>query len=359
MKVLIINTVGLLYDGITSVIMSYLNAMDLDGLDIYIAATVKVQSEVKEQFEKIGCKVICMPSRKTKTMAYALFLLQFIRKNKIQVVHAHGNSATLAIEMSAAWLGGCKKRIAHSHNTRCNHARIDKMLRPILNMFYTDAFACGDAAGKWLFGNKSYKILNNGREIGKFSFDLETRMRMRTEYNLTDELVIGHVGGFYEQKNHKFLLKIYREILSIEPNAKLFMIGDGPLKNEIAALAADMKDSLVFTGNTNRVVDLLQAMDGMLLPSLFEGLPLVAIEWQINGLPCVLSDTITRDCAITNTVEFMSLNDTAVDWAKKILYLVKMNDRENSASMAPLLVKKSGYDIEDSAKKLRDFYLKE
>lgn len=161
-RILIISTVGLIYDGITSVIVSYLKAMNREGLDIYIVGTIDVKDSIRNQIEAMGCKVIELPNRRSNPMNYFFQLSKFVRKKKIDVVHAHGNSGTLAIEMVAAWLGGCKKRIAHSHNTKCDQVKADKLLRPIFNIFYTDALACGSEAGRWLLEEKNLKYCKMG-----------------------------------------------------------------------------------------------------------------------------------------------------------------------------------------------------
>lgn len=356
-KVLIISTVGLIYDGITSVILSYLQAMDRSGLDIYVASTIKCEDDIKRKLESINCHVVDFPSRRNETSQYFFSLVSFIRKNNIEVVHAHGNSGTLAIEMVAGWLGGCKKRIAHSHNTRCDQVKADKLLRPVFDLFYTDAMACGDAAGRWLFKDKPFTILSNGRDVTTFAFNESIRVKKRAELNLKNEIAIGHVGGFFEQKNHKFLLKIFREILRKEPTAHFYLIGDGPLRAEIELSAKDLKDNLVLVGTTPYVSDYLQAMDGMLLPSLFEGLPLVAIEWQINGLPCVLSDAVTKECSFTENCTFMSLDESAEVWANKIIEMSKKDGRAVDSKRGVIQAKADGYDINENAKLLRKIYV--
>lgn len=356
-KVIIISTVGLIYDGITNVLLSYLQAMDLEKFDVYIAATVRTEPGIRKKLEGLGCHIVDLPSRSENTARYFFRLIYFIRRNKIRVIHAHGNSGTLAVEMLAGWVGGCKKRIAHSHNTQCGQMKMDKLLRPVFNLFYTDALACSRAAGRWLFGKKKFMVLQNGRNIAWYAYDESIRKAVRDEYHLKKEFVFGHVGGFFEQKNHQFLLQIYKEILKREPDAWLFMVGDGPLKKEIERQVGSLGDNVVFTGATDRVVDYLQAMDAMLLPSFFEGLPLVAIEWQINGLPCILSDTVTRDCAFTETAVFMSLEDTAGKWAERVIQMARNADRRINAETAKQKAKNAGFDINDSACILEELYL--
>lgn len=354
-KILIVSTVGLIYDGITNVILSYLKAMDRENMEIYIAGTIKVHPRIQKRMEDLGCKMINLPNRRTEPIKYFVELSRIIRKYKIKVVHAHGNSGTLAIEMLAAWLGGAKKRIAHSHNTKCDQVKLDRILRPVFNLFYTDAFACGKEAGEWLYGNKKFTILTNGRNIDTFSFNKMKREKFRKQLNIENEIAIGHVGGFFEQKNHRFLIEIYKKIKEIRPNVKLYMIGEGPLKNEIQSLSEGL--DIDFVGNIDNMSDYLNAMDGMLLPSLFEGLPLVALEWQLNGLPAILADTVTKECMISDNIEFYSLDEKAIDWAMRIIELVENNEREKSSKKAQVMAKEKGFDIKESAKMLRRVYM--
>lgn len=354
-KVLIISTVGLIYDGITNVILSSLKSMDRNGLELYIVDTIDSKPNIRKQFEELGCNVIELPNRRTETFQYFILLIKLIKKNKIDVVHAHGNSGTLAVEMVASWLGGARKRIAHSHNTKCDQKKADKLLRPVFKIFYTDALACGIEAGKWLFGDTKFTVISNGRDINAFSFDEKKRQVYRKKLGINDEIVIGHVGGFYEQKNHVFLIEIYRAIKQIEPKAKLYMIGDGPLKATIESLAKDVE--INFTGTIDNVTDYLNAMDGMILPSLFEGLPLVALEWQLNGLPILLSNTITDECSISDNVKFLSLNLSAKKWAEEILPMIKSNERCLNSQKAQKTAREKGFDIKTIAEELRKMYL--
>lgn len=353
-NILIISTVGLIYDGITSVIISYLQAMDLSGLKIYVAATIDSKPNLRKQIEELGCTVVDFSNRRTHTLKYAVELSMYIRRKKIDVIHVHGNSGTMAIEMIASYLGGCKRRIAHSHNTRCDQVKADKMLRPLFYRFFTKAIACGTEAGNWLFPNRDFEVLKNGRNIDYFSFSQEKQSAFRKKLSIDGSIAIGHVGGFYPQKNHDFLVEIYREIRKMEPDAKLYMIGDGPLKSEIEQKASNI--GVVFTGTTDSISDYLNAMDGMLLPSLFEGVPLVVIEWQINGIPCLLSDKISKECALTENVEFLSLSELPENWAKKIINMAKNNNRELSAKIAIDKVMACGFDIIESAKRLKQIY---
>ena len=354
-KVLIISTVGLIYDGITSVILSCLKAMDRMGIEFYIAATIDLKPNIRAQLEELKCNIVDFPNRRKQPVKYFLALSKFIKESNIDVVHAHGNSGTLAVEMVAAWIGGAKKRMAHSHNTKCDQIKADKLLRPVFDLFYTDGLACGVEAGKWLFKNRQFTVLNNGRDISLFSYKPVDRQLIRSQLGLNDEIAIGHVGGFFEQKNHAFLIDIFKEIKKIEPSAKFYLIGDGPKRKEIEELSKGL--DVDFLGTVDNVSDYLNAMDGMILPSLFEGLPLVAVEWQLNGLPVLASDTVTKECVISENFEFFSLAESSGRWAKKIVQMIRSNNRQNNSIRAQINAKKRGFDINVSAKILRDMYL--
>ena len=357
-RILIISTVGLQLDGITSVITSYLEAMNRSDMEIYVAGTINIQQSIQKRLEAMGCWVVNLPNRQIETFKYFFVLQKFIYTHQIDVVHAHGNSATLAIEMIAAWMGGCGKRIAHSHNTKSDHPKADKLLRPVFNLFYTDALTCGKDAGKWLFGMKPYTILRNGRDINRYNYDETLRKKMRLRYGLTDQLAIGHVGGFVPQKNHEFAVAVYRKILIMRPDAKLFFVGDGPLRAVMEATCSDFRENIIFTGNMECISEFLQAMDGMILPSLFEGFPLVTIEWQINGLPSILSASITQECVLTDFTKQLSLERSASEWASIIINMAEKQDRKENALMGKKNICKSGYNISESTNILRQIYLK-
>lgn len=357
-KVLIISTVGLKYEGITSVILANLEAMKRDDLDIYLAGTIEVHPEIAEKITGLGCEIIDLPNRRTDTAAYFKALIRVIRRKKIDVVHAHGNSATMTIEMAAAFLGGCRCRIAHSHNTCCEQVRADKMLRPFFYLLCNKNLACGKAAGEWLFGNRPFTIIANGRNIEKYKFDSEIRRSIREKYHWENKTVIGHVGGFLPQKNHTFLIDIFQAVHKKQPDTELVLFGDGPLRGETEQKVEKLglKDCVKFMGLSDQVNCFLQAMDGMLLPSVFEGLPLVAVEWQIAALPCVLSNEVTTDCAFSDLVEFCSLEENPDVWADILLKKIKNTDRNEEALNVIAETKRSGFDIRDNAELLHDIY---
>lgn len=358
-KLAVISTVGLQYNGIANIILSYLQAMDFKGLDVYVVGTIAVEEKIAKKLESYGCKIVYLESRKEKPLKYWNELRKFIKKEKIEVVHVHGNSATMTIDMSAAWLGGAKRRLAHSHNTTCEQKKADKLLRPFFYMLTTDRLACGEEAGKWLYRDRDFTIIKNGRDESLFKYDEKVRTQLRKNYSLEGKTVIGHVGGFLEQKNHAFLVEILRCISDKSDNVSFVLLGDGELKPQIERKVKDygLMEKTIFTGNVDNVSDWLQVMDGMLLPSLFEGLPLVSIEWQLAGLPSVLSDNIDKECAASDLVSFLSLEDKPEIWADEILRKIAENQRSISSENSIELLRGKGFLLSTNVNKLKEIYI--
>ena len=356
-NIAIISTVGLKYDGITSIILSYLESMNRDGMNFYVISSWDSDSRIEQQFIDLGCKVIKVPSRKKNPIKYMYYLTKIIRNNEIDIIHVHGNSATMCIELMAGVLGGSNKRIVHSHNTKCEWVKADKLLRPIFYRLYTDALACGLEAGKWLYKDREFIILNNGRDVKKYCFSMRQREECRKKLKINEELVIGHVGGFFEQKNHEFIVKVFKEILKKNTYSKLLLIGDGPLKKQVETSVNDIADRVIFVPKSNKIPKYLNSMDAIIFPSLYEGFPLVTIESQMNGLPCLVSDTVTKDCKLTDLLCFLSLDVNEKLWANKLLDMISKSKRIEDSAIACKLIKKSGFDINDNSDILRNIYL--
>lgn len=335
-----------------------MTAMDKSGMDIRVLATNSPEKNVIQKIENSGCKVVLIPYRKKNVVKYFWTLYYYIVKEKIDIVHVHGSSAIMSIELVAAKLAGCKVRIAHSHNTTCENQRIDKILRPIFNRSYTTAFACGQDAGRWMFGKRDFTIIPNGRNLKRYEYDIERRSEYRNRLGISsDALVIGHVGRFNRQKNHEYMIRIFSEVYKEERNSYLVLVGTGEKVDEIRKLVRKLKleKNVIFTGVIENISDYLSAFDVMLLPSLYEGLPLVVIEWQIAGLPCIVSDTITKECKITPLVKFKSIEKEAEAWANDIRNLA-LQDRNDNKNVIFNKIKMAGYDIESGAEKLKQMY---
>lgn len=359
MKLLMIPSGGMGLDGITMSVMNYYRYFNKSNIQTTFVAT-KIKCEQKyfnlilNEIESNGDSVVKI-ERSMNILKYLFQLVKLLKKNKYDIVHVHGSSSLIAIELLAAKLCGIKVRIAHSHNTTCKHRILNILLKPIFNYLTMYRLACGKDAGKWLFGQKDFKVLRNGIEVEKFRYNKEIRERMRINLNLAGKKVIGHVGTFNEQKNHTFLIDILKELLIIDQNYRLVLIGDGEKREEIErkALRAGIKDKVIFLGRRTDISELLQAMDLMVLPSIYEGLPVVTIEWQAAGLPIVASDKVTSEIELTNLVTFKSLNDKVTEWAITIDSLIKY-ERVSKINE----IGKAGYDIKTNSDVLVNLYNK-
>ncbi len=359
MKILCINTNGLFNDGITNSILSYYENMDRHGLDIFLLdANGGIDSEITGRSKTAGL-TLCYTAQRKKLISYILKTAAFIRREKFDIVHVHGSSALLAADLLAAWLGGCKIRIAHSRNTTCSHRSLDTLLRPLFYRLCNVRFACGREAGKWLFRDREFIVIPNGKDLKKYSFNASARDSVRREHGWEHYTVLGHVGRFNEQKNHVFLLNVFRILAEKDDSFRLALVGTGrPGRVEkIRDLARDLnlEDRIDFLGERNDVPDLLHGMDLMLLPSLYEGLPNVVIEWQTAGLPALLSDRITKECAITDLVSFLPIDQGPECWADMVMRFGP-TDRITASRKACEQMRQAGFDIVEDAARLRELY---
>ena len=358
MKILAILTGAMVYDGITNSVYNYYKAMDKTDIQIDIVSSRNILDEIKSNFEELGCHVYKLECRDKSAFKYFRLLKKLIKKGKYDIVHVHGNSATVAIETTAAWLAGCKVRIVHSRNSFCEHTKVDKILRPLMYATYTDGFACGQKAGEWLFRKRKFTIIQNGKDIDRFLFDKDKRTEFRKKLNVSeDEILLGHVGLFHPQKNHDFLIEIFQKICKLKDNYRLVLIGEGDEKGRIQSKvkSSGLEEKVVFLGQQTNVNDWLQALDIMVFPSLFEGMPNVVIEWQISGLPSFISDNITRECNITGNVVYLPLDKGAEYWAEQIINC-QVKERDGSQKSIKAIYQNAGFDITLNAAQLKEKY---
>lgn len=355
-RVLVVPLLGLKYEGITSVILNYCANMDRSDMEISFIACNEVPDELRKCFENIG-QLIYVPNRKKSMFLYIKSLNEILIQGKYDVIHIHGNSGTMALETLIAKKNKVKRVLVHCHNTRCNHPKLNKLLVPVMKKTADYYLGCSDAAGKWLYGNEKYIVLNNAVNLQNFRFDKKIRIECRAELKLGDEYVVGHVGHFTEQKNHSFLIDIFAYFHQAVPNSKLLLVSDGPLlekvKNKVENLG--LSRDVIFLGRRSDVWKLYQAMDLFLLPSLWEGLPVVMIEAQAAGLPVLASDHITGEAGCTSRTFYKSPGDSAVSWAQMISDIRKRNfDRSEAVDEE---IRRHGFDIKTEAEKLRKIYL--
>lgn len=298
---------------------------------------------------------------------YKLYLTwKVMKKERPEILQLNASTPYDILIGISARAAGVKKIILHAHNNAAPYRAVRNRMFPLcrfLMPFVTDVWlACSESAAAFMFPRKiyerhAYSIIKNGIDLQKFAFDPALRERYRKIHHCEERLVIGHVGRFCTQKNHEFLLRIFVEVKKREPSAWLFLYGIGELTEQVRAQAASLEimDCVFFKGGTQRVYEVMQMMDVFVMPSLFEGLPLVAVEAQATGLALVLSDRITREAMLTEDVAYCSLEEDPGVWAEKILELYSRKKEKPRVSETEQ-VRKAGFDINDTQKRLCRIY---
>lgn len=310
----------------------------------------------EDEIKKLGGKIYHLPLKTKHPFSYIYQYCKLLKQNKYTHILRLGSTIFETPDLYIAWLLGVKTRVFRSCNANSTHCSLLRSLHKILRcivMFIANVkIAPSDLAAQFTFGNtKNVHILPNGLDIQSFSFSTQVRQKIRQDLNVQDKFVIGHIGRFNFQKNHKFLLEIFAQIKKQRKNAVLWLVGKGELEEDIKSQIAkmDLQNSVEFLGVRSDIPALLSAMDVFVFPSLFEGMPNTVIEAQTNGLPCLIADTITKQAKQTDLVHFMSLNQSAKEWAEEILQFDTIKTLENRFK-ATIQMRKSGYDIKDTAK---------
>ena len=291
-------------------------------------------------------------------------LVRLIRENAYDCVHVHSDVANkLLVAGLAARRAGVKKIILHSHAAGIDGGRralkelfhgVSRVFLPYVGTCYA---ACSDLAAKWMFpGIPADRIVavRNGVELERFRYDPAQRRKTRASLGIGGETLVGHVGRFAWQKNHDFLVDVMRRIRQEGVSAKLLLVGEGPEKERIQRLVAenDLQDSVIFYGISDRVDELMQAMDVFVLPSRFEGLPVVGVEAQAAGLPVLFSDQITRQAALTDSAMFIGIGERDVDdWVGGIRRCSSAERRDTYQRL-----KQQGFDILDTVEAFMKLY---
>lgn len=349
--------------GVEAVVMNYYRNINHNKIQFDFICDSDSTNIPYDEIEKLGGKVILIPPYQ-KIFKYHKELKKVLKEGNYKIVHSHINTLSV-FSLWAAKSAKVPVRIAHSHSTTNKKEKkrnlMKQVLRPFSKMFSTYYMCCSELAGRWLFGNKIYDegkvyLLNNAIDLDKFKYDEKIRKEKRKELNIKDNtLVIGHIGRFMEQKNHRFLINIFNEIHKQNKNSILVLAGQGPLMDEMKEKVnnLNLNDSVKFLGQRNDANELYQAFDVFCLPSLYEGLGMVAIEAQVSGLPCVVSTEIPLIAKICDNINFIDLNEDIEKWVNAILN-TSCNKRIGYKKEA----NENGYDIKEEANKLEQFYYK-
>lgn len=368
-KVLEINVDDLNMGGVFSLVKNVI-VHNHDQIQIDIAAIEKFSSEENIQlFKKYGTEVYYVGYEGNKWIKQLICfhrLKKLMKENKYECVHIHADVANkLLVSGLAAKCAGVKKIILHSHaagvdgNHRNMKERIHKVCREILKWIGTDFVACSDVAAQWMFPDmqsENIVLIKNGIDLNKFCYDEQIRKKIRSQLRLEDKIVVGHVGRFCYQKNHDYFIKILQQIKKSNVNMVLLLVGEGPdeqrFRNKLKE--QNLEEYVIFYGVSKKVQELFMAMDVFVLPSHFEGLPIVGVEAQAAGLPVIFSDKITREAKLKEDVVYLGIEDKdAESWVKNIIQLSETKIDRRAAYMK---LKDQKFDIEDTIANLMTLY---
>ncbi len=346
-RMLVVATTPLCMDGLTAVLLR-MAEIAKQYFQVDFALGEGAEDSVSEKLKEIGIAYL-LPNRSRKTLKYIRFLSRVVKSGSYTAVYIHGNSGTMAVDLIGAKLGGATVRITHCHNWAKQPALKRLTLGTLMNHLATHPVSCGMKAGEALYSG-SFTLIPNGVDTKKFKFSQMTREEQRDNLNISDCFAVGHIGRFTKQKNHERLLRIFREVRKIREDAVLMLCGTGELLQEVKEQAKDLGEAVRFCGSVAKPQNYMMAMDVFVLPSFFEGFPLVGVEAQTCGLPCVFSDAITREVAVAPNVEYLSLEEDDRMWAKTICNM-KCKDRDSAAER----IAAAGYDIETMRKRAEEF----
>lgn len=321
---------------------------------------------LKQELVLDGCKIINMPENAGGYFGKYKFIKNLIKNEKYDAVHSHTIFFS-GIVLMAAKRCGVKVRAAHSHTIKWNRQEnlpyklYKYVMRFLLNINANYKLACSQAAGDFLYGEKAYRkhgqFIANAINIAAFSYNCDSRQDIRKAFNISqNQLLVGHVGSIYKIKNQTFLIDIFSEIIKKRPDAKLILVGEIFDKDPVAQKIEqyNLQDKVIFAGSQKDISKFYSAMDIMIFPSLHEALPLSLIEAQASKLPCLVSDTVTKEVKFNENVDFLPLSAAPSVWADEALSLIK-TDRQSVCTDELCKV----YDIKSVSAQLEQIYLSE
>lgn len=369
MKILEVNVDDIGNGGVFSLVRNVIRNKPAGAVVDIAAIEPFERQENIDELASLGCTVHYVGRQGSKALKqFYVFrnVKRLVRDGGYTVVHIHSDVANkLLVSALAARAAGCRKVFLHSHATGVDgNRRLLKRIfhyacRPLLKYIGTDFLTCSDLAARWMFPNvkaDEVKMVKNGVDLEKFRPSESVLADVRHRLGVENGFVIGHVGRFAYQKNHDYLVDVFRKLRETDKSATLLLVGEGDLKENVMAKVQEygLADSVIFYGASNNVSDLFMAMDIFVLPSHFEGLPIVGVEAQAAGLPCIFADTISRDTKVVSNVDFLPITHDALDqWVEKIEAMKNSGRSDNTAAMT-----EAGFSIRETVVNLWSLYSK-
>lgn len=352
-------------------ILCIISSLDAGGAETFMMKLYRCVPPEEYQFDFVvsvenGCytqevlerggRIYAIPER-TKDLCGAFRgILSAVRENHYDTVLKLGENSLAVMDLIAAKLGGARILALRSCNAPTSMSvasrSIHLVLRPLLNALTTVKLAPSKLAAEYMFGKrKDVHLIHNGVDLDVFHFDAEGRRNIREEFSIQSRFVVGHIGRFHKQKNHRYLLEVFRGVRQCRPDAVLLLVGIGELEDAIRKWVHELKleDAVIFTGQRFDIPHLLSAMDVFVFPSLHEGMPNTVIEAQATGLPCVIADTITPEADITGLVTYLPLTESKDAWVDTALSVATEERRDTVSDFIT-----HGYDIKTVAQELME-----
>ena len=348
-------------NGVASFQMNYLRKLDPQKVMVDFALLFDRETPYADEIKERGGRIFILPPI-SKIKEHAKACKKILDEGNYQIIH--DNSTVRTIPMM--WYAKKKKipvRILHSHNAQLGGSKqkeiINRVVIPLLRAQANEFLACSELAGQALFGKRAFKVIPNviDSESDVNKFDLNCRIKTREKFKVTNKFVVITVGRISQQKNPFFAIDVFAHVAKKMPESEYWWVGGGAQEQELKEYAEkkELKDKVKFLGARTDVKDLYQAADCFFLPSLFEGLPVTAIEAQAFGLPCVLSDSITKELVYTNLVEYVDLKDSYDIWASAI---IRKKESENNRGCYWFDLRLSQFSSDKAGENLTRYYEK-
>lgn len=355
---------GMNAGGAETFLMKIYRQLDKSKYQFDFCINVPEKCFYEDEIISMGGKIYRIPSKSENVREFKRQLTQIIKESNYTHVLRITSNAMGFMEMKIAKRAGakvCAVRSSNSSNGGSLKTVIAHRLGRLLYGKYVDVkIAPSDLAAEYTFGSSYSKgevlLLNNGLDLNLYRFSESERQRIRAEFGISENrMVFGNVGRFAPQKNHKFLLEIFKSILEKSPDSKLLLVSTGPLEEEIRQRAKELGvyESIIFAGVRSDIPSVLSAIDVIIMPSFYEGMPNAIIEAQATGLPCLISDTITKSADITGLIKFFPLSAASSEWADEAISMCSPVRQDTGAACI-----RAGYSIDDVTKKFVDAIFK-
>lgn len=352
---------GLNRGGAETMVMNFYRTIDRNQVQFDFVIHSSSQNDYRREIENMGGKIYVFPKfNGYNIISYRKVWKDFFNNHPdYKIIHSHVRSYASLFFPIASKNGLIT--IIHSHSTS-NGKGFKSLIKDLLQIPLSRQadylFACSKEAGEWLYGSRkveanNFYLVKNSIDVDKYEYNEKIRNKYRDELNIRNNLVLGHVGRLSAPKNHMFLLDVFKNISEINSDAILILVGEGELREDIEKRITDLNlnDKVIMLGSRNDVSEILQAVDVFLFPSLWEGLPVSVVEAQAAGLPCLVSDKVTREVDLTSCIRYIPIDQGIDIWVNEAIKINKIRNMD-----AADMIIEAGYDITKSSKWLTDFY---